>query len=365
MILKKIYLFIAVFSISLLTIAKELPEKTSLYHVAGRVENLSNGNIVLIGSASSVTFEFTNANFEVTLQSIDSNNHNYVVFELDGAYLGRFRIEKGNAQNFPINTTEKLSTHRLTIYKATEAANGSVLFLGTNAHLKKIKDQKKKKVEFIGDSITCGFGNDVSAIPCGSGEWYDQHNGYMAYGPQLARDLNFDYVLSSVSGFGMYRNWNDEHKDEPIIPDVYENLYLNKDTSKPYDFAFQPDLVSICLGTNDLSDGDGTKERMPFNEAKYVSNYIEFIKTVYKHAPKTRIVLLNSPMVSGEKNAVYIKCLKRVMQAFEHDKAHKPISLFEFTPISPKGCGSHPDIADDKVMADELIPIFKKLLDEK
>jgi hypothetical protein len=26
----------------------------------------------------------------------------------------------------------------------------------------------------------------------------------------------------------MYHNWDDEHKDEAIIPDVYENLYLNK-----------------------------------------------------------------------------------------------------------------------------------------
>ena len=281
MILKKIYLFIAVFSISLSTYAKELPEKTSLYHVAGRVENLKDGNVVLIGSASSVTFEFTDTNCQVTLQSTDSDHHNYVVFELDGVYLGRFRIEKGEAQNFPINTTTKVSTHRLTIYKATEAANGSVLFLGTNAHLKKFKDQKTKRVEFIGDSITCGYGNDTAQIPCDTGEWYDQHNGYMAYGPQLARDLDFDYVLSSVSGYGMYRNWNDEHQNEPIIPDVYENLYLNKDTSKPYNFPFQPDLVSICLGTNDLSDGDGTKPRLPFNEEKYISNYIDFIKTVY------------------------------------------------------------------------------------
>lgn len=365
MMFKKIYLFIAVCAISLSTLANELPKKTSLYHVAGRVENLKDGNIVLIGSSSSITFEFTDANCEVTLKSTDSDHHNYVVFELDGAYLGRFRIEKGLAQNFPIKTTKKLSTHRLTIYKATEAANGSVLFSGTNAHLKEFELKKKKKVEFIGDSITCGFGNDVFPIPCDSGEWYDQHNGYMAYGPQLARTLDFNYVLSSISGYGMYRNWNDEHKDEPIIPDVYENLYLNKDTSKPYDFAFQPDLVSICLGTNDLSDGDKTKPRLPFNEDKYISNYIQFIKTVYKHAPNTRIVLLNSPMVAGEKNTIMVNCLKKVVNSFENDKDHQPIALFEFQAMSPNGCGYHPDIADDKVMAEQLIPVFKKLLHEK
>jgi hypothetical protein len=74
---------------------------------------------------------------------------------------------------------------------------------------------------------------------------------------------------------------------------------------------------------------------------------------------------LNSPMVSGERNVTLVKCLKKVIQAFENDTTHKPIVLFEFQPMSPKGCGSHPDIADHKVMADQLNLFFKKLLNEK
>ena len=120
-----------------------------------------------------------------------------------------------------------------------------------------------------------------------------------------------------------------------------------------------------CMGNFRRADGDGKKARLPFNEEKYVSNYIDFIKTVYKHAPNTRIVLLSSPMVSGENNVTLIKCLKKVIQAFENDTLHKPITLFEFQPMTPKGCGYHPDIADDKVMASQLIPYFKKILNEK
>ncbi|HKO77019.1 MAG TPA: hypothetical protein VJU52_07380, partial [Flavobacterium sp.] len=72
-----------------------------------------------------------------------------------------------------------------------------------------------------------------------------------------------------------------------------------------------------------------------------------------------------SPMVSGQRNETLVKCLKKVIHTFESDKAHKPIALFEFKPMSPKGCGYHPDIADDKVMAQQLIPFFKKILNEK
>lgn len=362
---KKISLLFLLVSVSFGSIAQKQAETKSYFEYHGRIEKLADNKVVLVGSASSVSFNFSGDSCSISLQSA-VDHQVYVSLELDGKYIGRVRIDAGEMKNYPVTISDSKKIHHLSIYKATEAANGGVLFGGTTAKLiVSPATKKRKKIELIGDSITCGFGNDASTIPCGSGEWYDQHNAYWAYGPILARALDLDFVLSSVSGYGMYRNWNDEHIEEPIIPDVYENLYLNKDSSKPYDFTFQPDLVSICLGTNDLSDGDGKKARLPFNEGKYVSNYIDFIKTVYKHAPNTQIVLLSSPMVSGEKNVTLIKCLKKVIQAFENDTLHKPITLFEFQPMTPKGCGYHPDIADDKVMASQLIPYFKKILNEK
>ncbi|NDP28403.1 MAG: SGNH/GDSL hydrolase family protein [Flavobacterium sp.] len=365
MILKKCSLLILLFSFSFLSFSQNAETKNALFSHSGRVEILDENRVILISPSSSVSFEFKGNLCSISLQSL-VDHQNYVSIELDGKYVGRIRIEKGEMKSFPIEVSGKKKTHQISIYKATEATNGGVLFAGTTAKLLESPALKsKKKIELIGDSITSGFGNDDSTIPCGSGDWYDQHNAYWAYGPILSRALDLDYVLSSVSGYGMYRNWNDEHLEEPIIPEVYENLYLDKDNSKPYDFEFQPDLVSICLGTNDLSNGDGQKKRLPFNEDKFVSNYIEFIKTVYKHAPNTRIVLLNSPMVSGDPNTTLVNCLKKAILAFENDKSHKPIALFEFQPMTPKGCNTHPNIADDKVMADQLIPYFKKLLDEK
>ena len=46
--------------------------------------------------------------------------------------MRRVRIEKGAIQNFPVTATNKSKKNHLTIYKATEAANGAVLFAGTN-----------------------------------------------------------------------------------------------------------------------------------------------------------------------------------------------------------------------------------------
>ncbi|WP_291083203.1 SGNH/GDSL hydrolase family protein [Flavobacterium sp. BFFFF1] len=331
----------------------------------GRAERIEN-ETVLIGSASSVSFAFTGDSLSIELESRDSQpHHNYVSLELDGVYLKRLKIEKGAKRWYTIPVTGK-SNHRLVIYKATEAANGTVVFTGADTKILGLPStQSRKKIEFIGNSITCGMGNDTAEIPCGTGEWYDQHNAYWAYGPILSRKLDADFLLSSVSGIGMYRNWNDEHEKEAIMPEVYEKLYLSKDSDKKYDFSFKPDLISICLGTNDLSDGDGKKPRLPFNEEKYVANYIAFVKMIYTHNPQARLVLLTSPMISGEKNATFVKCLERVIAAFAGDKTHKPIALFEFKPMKPNGCGYHPDREDHKVMAAQLESLFKKLLDEK
>lgn len=364
MFLKKISFLI---SFLLISIVSSSQNKTNTFLYQGRVEKLLDNKVVLIGTASSVSFNFTGNECSIALQSVDSwEHHNYVSLVLDGKFIGKLRIEKGATQSFPVKITSNKKEHTLEIYKTTEAHSGGILFAGTTAKLTSISAKKKKKIEFIGDSITCGAASDPSDIPCDKGEYFDHHNGYYAYGPVLSREIGVDYLMSSVSGIGMYRNWNDENKEEGIMPDVYPNLYLTKDNSKPkYDFAFQPDIISIALGTNDFSGGDGKKERLPFNPEKYVSNYINFIKMLYQHNPKAQIVITNSPMINGERAIVFEDCLNKVKNAFAEDKIHKPILIFKFKPMTPKGCSGHPDVADHKVLADEYAPFLKKLLNEK
>lgn len=366
MFLKKITVLISFLLISIVSNSQtQNSNKTFLYQ--GRIDKLQNDQVILIGTASSVSFNFTGNECSISLQSVDSyEHHNYVQLVLDGKYIGKIRIEKGTAQSFSIKATSDKKEHLLEIYKNTEAQSGNILFAGTTAKLTTISFKKKKKIEFIGDSITCGAASDPSDVPCDKGEYMDHHNGYYAYGPTLSRAIGADYLMSCVSGIGMYRNWNDENKDEAIMPDIYQNLYLTKDPSKPkYDFAFQPDIISIALGTNDFSGGDGKKERLPFNAEKYVSNYISFIKMLFEHNPKAQIVITNSPMVGGERGVVFEDCLNKIKNAFADDKAHKPILIFKFKSMTPKGCSGHPDVADHKVLANEYAPFLKKLLNEK
>lgn len=329
---------------------------------SGRVEK-SIDEVTMIGSAASATAYFTGDTCVLYLTNNNPNgSYNFFSVELDNEDLGRFKIAGDTIVAFPVEISFEKDIHKITVYKSTEAANGYINFNGILCEELMTPPAKPKfSIEFIGNSITCGMGNDTTEIPCHTGQWYDQHNAYWAYGPTVSRALKVNYLLSSVSGIGIYRNWNGVG---PTMPEVYENLYLNLDGSKKRDFStFTPDIVSIALGTNDFSDGDGVHERLPFDAEEYTNTYIKFVETILSYYPETQIALLASPMVSGEKNDVFLTCLNNVKNHFEGSN-YKPFAIFEFHDIVPHGCDYHPDINDHMQMADQLYPFYKDLLDK-
>lgn len=333
--------------------------------VQGRAEYIQSNNIMLIGSGSSVTLSFNRNRCTVYLKAVNENAlHDYVVLEIDGKYAGRKRVE---AMGGPVSIgANGNGPHILTVYKATEAANGAIQFLGAETAFARLTTRTpKKKIEFIGASVTCGMGADTSAIPCGEGLWYDQHNAYLAYGPVASRALGTDFLLSSVSGIGVYRNWNDEGDGTAAMPDVYEKLHMHKDSTKYYGFTFKPDITCIALGGNDMAGGDGKEERLPFNEEKFTARYTALLNTVYGYYPDTQVVLLNSPMMNEKDNAKLVKCLQKVQQHFAGREGRLPVEIFSFSKITPKGCSYHPDVDDHKKMAAELKPFLDNLLHKK
>lgn len=324
---------------------------------SGRTERLNDTVQALISSAAHTYFKAKGDSITFLL-SCQGDTSAYVVVELNGKYFGRYKVLKSHVNNITI-PIEKNKTNLVGLFKATEASNGAVLFYGAKANkICRAKVKNAAIIEFIGNSITCGFGADTYETPCGTGTWYDQHNAYLAYGPLSARQLNADYRLSSVSGMGIYRNWNDEDT-KPVMGDVYFTTRLNGDKNLMWDFSGKkPDVVSICLGTNDLSDGDGKAERKPFNPEKYIANYIDLVKRLFEVYPNAKLALLTSPMVSENNNDLLLSCLKKVKAHFDNQHS---VTIFVFKPMRPQGCGSHPNLLDHEAMAEQLVPFYREL----
>jgi lysophospholipase L1-like esterase len=365
--LKKHFLLWAALSISTFINAQVLtfPATDVSISFQGRIVLDRNGNIELISSASFVGFLFEGDSCNVLLQNIATpGNNNYVALEIDGEYSGRLKVSDNEIKNFSIKSQNKLSPwHSLRIYKATEAANGIVIFHGVKAQkLKQLEVKNTLKIEFIGNSITCGMGNDIQLLPCGSDKWYDQHNAYWSYASITARALKADFMLSSISGAGMYRNWN---SDGPTVPVQYKSAYLRMDSLRQWNFkSFIPDIVVIALGTNDLSKGDGILPRLPFDSTSFIREYITFIGTIYSNYPAAKIILLTSPMISDERAEVLFSCLKMIKtKATKQYPGRKEIGIFRFSAVPSTGCSGHPTIEEHKMMAAQLLPYLQEVVD--
>jgi hypothetical protein len=327
----------------------------------GRYAKGAQGDLEMISSAVHFGFRFEGTACSLYVSIPDPSAHNYLQYTLDGVYQKRIRIAGNSPMPWILNRLAN-GKHTIWIYKATEAATGPVFIekiIAKNVTALKVPD--RPLIEFIGNSITCGAAADPSEIPCGTGEYHDQHNAYFAYGPRVARDLKLNFILSSVSGIGIYRNWNTL---SPVMPEVYEKTDFQESGRRYWDFKnYHPRIVSIALGTNDFSDGDGKTPRLPFDSARFVNDYIGFVKLVKSKYPKARIALLSSPMLNGRKRELLQHCLGTVKaRADRIYPSDKPVELFFFRPMQARGCGGHPNVEDHAILAAELRPFFRKLL---
>ena len=275
-------------------------------------------------------------------------NHNYIEVVVDDR--PPLRIQTSGASN-TIKVAEGLSdgAHSITICKDTESGIGYLEFLGFKcAGLLPLPPKQAKKLEFIGDSITCGTGSDLSRNPCGKGQWYDQHNAYWSYGPSTARILDAQWCLTAVSGIGMV---NSCCGMTIAMPEVFDKLNQRENVGQWNFNRYQPDAVTICLGQN-----DGTRDPDKFREA-----YIKFIERIRAVYPLAEIVCLTSPMADAALTTAMQANLTKIVDSMNTGgdlKVHK----FFFSRRYHSGCGGHPDLEEHRLIANELAAFLRSAL---
>lgn len=327
--------------------------------VYGRHYLNDNQELALVSSAAHFGFSFRGNVCSLYVSLPAGSSHNYLQYELNGKYQKRVRID--GSQPLVIRTGGT-GRQELWIYKATEAHTGDILIQSVSADgARSLESRSPVLIEFIGNSITCGAAADTSEVPCGRGAYHDQHNAYMAYGPRVARAIGAEFMLSSVSGIGVYRNWN---SDGPVMPEVYEQLNFRERSSRPWDFGSrQPAVVCVALGTNDFSNGDGKQLRLPFDSMAFTTGYIRFVQRLKYLYPRARIALLSSPMLHGNRDALLRTCLQRIKATINQQFPDNGVRLFFFAPMQARGCTGHPSVEDHAILADQLLPFMRMQLD--
>lgn len=162
--------------------------------------------------------------------------------------------------------------------------------LSPGARLHEPRRPKGPKIEFIGNSITCGYGTDAEGPEIHFS--YDTENHCRTYAHHAARLLDAEYYVVARSGAGIYRNYNGPREGSPdgTMPFEYDNTLIYHPEQK-WDFSsWQPEIVCINLGTNDTSLDN-------YDINLFREGYDRFLDHLREVYPDATFVLLTGPML--------------------------------------------------------------------
>jgi lysophospholipase L1-like esterase len=273
---------------------------------------------------------------------------------------------------YPLARNLGAGPHTLTIVKRTESGpggqpnTGKGEFLGfrvrTGTALRQVT-QSTRLLEFVGDSITCGYGNEISTTDPDSYKFTSvNEDAWNAYGAITARALNADYVAVAASGRGVIRNY--DGFAGALVPAIYE-LTLHEDTSAPvWDHStYSPDVIVVNLGTNDFSPGIAL-DQMGTHRTAFKQGYIDFLTRIRAvHATASIVAVVGTMMGDSwpEGYNAWTSVQADVKAAVEaRNAASDPqVHFLALTPqSSPYGEDWHPTVATHQKMADTLVPFI-------
>ncbi len=288
-------------------------------------------------------------------------------FEQDGPSVEYTVVVDGTVRNKVVSPSGRMTTtavaglaageHLVEVYRRGEASFGT-----TTLYAVKVEESgfaagppsaKARHIEVVGDSITCGYGNEGADVSCPFSA--DTENHYMAYGAVLARTYEADVSTVAWSGKGIVKNYAGQ--EGPTLPALYERA-IPDDEGSVWDFqgAPEPDLVVVNLGTNDYSTDDD-----PTDQA-FVSGYGSLLALIRARYPETQILCTVGPLLSGADLDTARANIEAAVTA-RVTAGDLRVRAFRMTTANhDPGCDWHPSIATHTAMASELEPVVVELL---
>jgi len=261
---------------------------------------------------------------------------------------------------YPIATNLPNGVHSVLLTKRSEAFFGVVTFVGfqvknnRNEHKPVIskpkRQQSNRKIEFIGDSITCGYGVE-GHVPCSFS--ISTENDDVTYGPITANHFGAEVFVECWSGKGMVRNYGDPNITSKDPFPIYYPRTLANDASSSWNFNWVPDAVVINLGTNDYS----TNPQPPQNV--FTNGYNNFLNFIWsKYGKSIKLFLVCGPLIGNP-------CCQYV-QAIVSQHSGQGVNYVNLQNIltypQDYGCDGHPNVSGHAKMAANTIPIIKSVM---
>ncbi len=257
-------------------------------------------------------------------------------------------------------------THTVKAVKLSEvgygrAAVSRILVTGTMQPIP--TEAKKRRMEVIGDSISCGYGNICSNQ--GADFVTAEQDAMKTYGAMVAEHFGAEVHLTAVSGTGVFHDYG--MNTHNLLPELYG--YTDKMCQEHYgqkaekwDFEkYVPDLILLRLGNNDARYCDGwdreEEERtQALKEERYgqfEEKYIAFLKEVREYNPQARI------LVFWDRDAAVAERVQMAVAAMQERYGDGKVCGMEIVPkqIESEGVGAngHWSVCTHRRVASQLI----------
>ncbi len=345
-----------------------IPASDTGFYYLGRIDYRNPTSIRFAHTGVSIRFRFEGGTCIVRLKNKSTGK------DKEGNLYKNYytvTIDNGKPQLYSVsNDDDKIQikglsggVNEVAIFKRTEALVGEGIFEGIEIEngkaLLPVTDRKTRKIEFIGNSITCGYGNEGTSKECPFSP--ETENAYMAYGAITARKLDADYTAVAYSGKGMYRNFDATTTNTMSL--IYDRIFPDSLASPKWNpKKYQPDVVVVNLGTNDFAKG------IP-DSVIFVNTYVNFLKRLRSYYPSAVILCIEGPMMNDNYPAgtrSLTKAKNYILASIEKMKVVGEKRVFTFFPTpqgeGDYGCDWHPNIKRHEKMAEELTKEIKRLM---
>lgn len=231
----------------------EAPAASSEVRYVGRTQT-NGGDVSFDWSGTSFECRFTGGSLAMRVSDTKKNYYNLTVDGRDAGVVTTFGTDS------VVVLAEKLGRgeHTVRMQKRTEGEQGRTtihaFLLDRGGRLLPASPAPGRHIEFIGNSLTCGYGTE--GLSKDEPFKPQTENCNKAYACIIARYFGADYTLIAHSGRGAARNYGDKNTtSQNTMADRIANTF-DEAAEPAWDFAaspYRPDLVVINLGSNDFS----------------------------------------------------------------------------------------------------------------
>ena len=291
---------------------------------------------------------------EIAMRASDTRRSFYNVF-LDGE-LHRVVQVGGEDTLLVLASAPGDGVHDLRVQKRTEGEQGKAtihsFLLPKGGSLMDAPPKRTRHIEFIGNSLTCGYGADGQSPD--EPFTVETENCDHAFACIIARYFDADYTLIAHAGRGVARNYGDSLR---VSAYTMKDRMMNTFDEQPepaWPFtAYRPDVVVINLGTNDFS----TKPH-PLKD-EFVAAYRQILSQLRTHyGGDVPILCLYPADIPAYTYSYYETVVHGSGDPHVHLLALQPNIYNHTTDI---GAAQHPGIRGHKKMAMAIIPYLSTL----